>query len=559
MTLPGTNRIQKGAAGWQNRQRIRRLASQVDAHSRPDPGMRPLVLFNASTRLTGLSLNAAFQLVTGWSLRLSGVPVIQWTCQAGMSHCVLGTNREDHTQPPPCSACRAQTDRLYSHASQEAFHYTKDEALEGALQGLTMDQLGDFCFPLDIDGRATPLELPLGRLTLPSMRWALRMFHFADSEANRYLLRAYISSAYSIAREFSRLLARVEPVSVLVFNGMIYPEQTARYISKEMGYPTYAHEVGFQRYSAFFTDGHPTAYPIDIPADFELTAEQNQKLDSYLEKRFQGQFSMAGIRFWPEMRGLDEEFLQRAARFKQIVPVFTNVVYDTSQIHANVVFPQMFAWLDLILELVRSHPETLFVIRAHPDEMRPNSKKLSRESVREWVQRNRLLELPNLVFINSQEYISSYELIQRSKFVMVYNSSIGLEATLLGAAVLCGGKARYTQYPIVYFPESQAGYRECAESFLNAGSEGQAVKQLPAPADFQRNARRFLYYQLYRTSLPFDAFIEESPRQGFVQLRAFPWQALQPDQSATLQIIRDGLLHGNPFLVDEPGSTVLDD
>ena len=115
-----------------------------------------------------------------------------------------------------------------------------------------------------------------------------------------------------------------------------------------------------------------------------------------------------------------------------------------------------------MLEIIRSHPDTLFVIRAHPDEMRPGTAKQSRESVHDWVQNNRVDELPNVVFINSQEYISSYELIQRAKFVMVYNSSIGLEATLMGKAVLCGGKARYTQYPIVFFPDSLAEYRQMA-------------------------------------------------------------------------------------------------
>jgi hypothetical protein len=280
---------------------------------------------------------------------------------------------------------------------------------------------------------------------LPSIRWALRRHTLPNDEPTRFLMRQYMLSAYCVAQEFARLIAESEPSAAVIFNGTMYPEAAARWVAQQTGTHVVTHEVGFQRYSTFFTEGEATAYPIHIPESFELSPEQHAQLDANLEQRFQGKFTMAGIQFWPEMRGLDNEFLNRAARFRQIVPVFTNVVYDTSQAHANVVFPHMFAWLDTVLEVIRDHPETLFVIRAHPDEMRPGTAKQSRESVRDWMLTNRVNELPNVVFIDSQKYISSYELIQRSKFVVVYNSSIGLVATLLGRAVLCGGRARYTQ------------------------------------------------------------------------------------------------------------------
>jgi hypothetical protein len=234
------------------------------------------------------------------------------------------------------------------------------------------------------------------------------------------------------------------------------------------------------------------------------------------------------------MRGLDQAFLQKAARFRQIVPVFTNVVYDTSQVHANKIFPQMFAWLYQVLELIRAHPETLFVIRAHPDEMRPGTAKQSRESVRDWVTTNGLKKHPNVVFIDSQEYISSYELIQRSKFVMVYNSSIGMEAVLLGKPVLCGGRARYTQYPMVFLPETPAEYQEMAQELLSADN-------IAVPEEFRRNARRFLYYQLFRSSLGFEEYLQDARRKGYVQLKPFGWQSLLPESSPTLQVLVEGI------------------
>jgi hypothetical protein len=515
---------------------------QVSANAHPQPNQATIVVFNASSRLTGMSQNAAFTLLLAWSLRLVGTRVVHFVCQAGMSHCVLGTNRQDYHKSPPCEACIAQSKRLYSGAEVRFFSYHRDPDLAVRLEHLDIEQLAEFEYPTPAAGLKA--YIPLGALILPSIRWALRRHTLPDDEPTRYLMKEYILSAYGIACEFADLLAQVKPDVAVIFNGIMYPEAAARWVTRQLGVPSVAHEVGYQRFSVFFTEGEPTAYPIHIPQDFELTAEQNTRLDAYLEQRFQGKFSMAGIQFWPEMRGLDQAFLRRAERFRQVVPVFTNVIYDTSQIHANVIFPHMFAWLDLVLEIIHSHPETLFVIRAHPDEMRPGSAKQSRESVRDWARRNRIKNEPNVVFIDSQEYISSYELIQRARFVMVYNSSIGLEAALMGKAVLCGGKARYTQYPIVTFPENPEEYRQTAQNLLEA-------KTISVPPEFQVNARRFLYFQLYRVSLPLDEYLQNARRMGFVQLRAFSWEKLLPENSPVLRVIVDGILKGQPFLMSE--------
>ena len=201
-----------------------------------------------------------------------------------------------------------------------------------------------------------------------------------------------------MARQFAALLEREKPQAVLVFNGQFFPEATARWVAQQYEIPVITHEVGLRPFTAFFTPGEATAYPLHVPEAFELDERQNARLDEYLSQRFKGQFSMAGVRFWPEMKGLDPAFLQRIEQFQQVVPVFTNVIFDTSQPHSNVVFPHMFAWLDLVLELARSHPETLFVLRAHPDESRPG--KASQESVRQWVERSGADGLPNLIFID---------------------------------------------------------------------------------------------------------------------------------------------------------------
>lgn len=525
----------------QARWRLFRVTRQVMGQARLKQGQPPVVFFVASTRLSGLSLNSAFAFITACGLQLAGVPVVYFACEAGMSHCVLGTNRDDLSKPPPCGGCIAQSRRLFAHAPTIWFNFKQHAALEESLRDLDIERLSVYEHRLPKDS-GIESALPLGELTLPSLRWALRRHQVSDNEPTRYLLREYILSAWRVATEFIAFLERLEPSTVVVFNGILYPEATARWVAQQRGLRVVTHEVGFRPFSGFFSEGQATAYPIQIPQDFELSSEQNDQLDAYLEQRFQGDFTMAGIRFWPEMHGLDEEFNRRARQFKQIVPVFTNVVYDTSQVHANTVFPQMFAWLDLVLGIINEHPETLFVIRAHPDEMRPG--KESRESVPAWVREKRVAELPNVIFVDSNEYLSSYELIQRSKFSMVYNSSIGLEAALMGKAVLCGGKARYTAYPTVFFPQTPEAYRLMAEEFLDSPNS------IDIQPEFQRNARRFLYYQYFRASLPFGEYLEQHSLPGFVQFRPFSWRQLTPEESPTMRILINGIVNGEPFLIN---------
>ena len=534
-----TQRIKRGLVRRLNNLKVASVAHQVARHE-PEPSGAPVVFFKASTGIDDLSWNSGFHLLASWALRLKGIPVAYFACNSGMSHCVLGTNRDNPHKAPPCESCIYQSRTLYSGVPSTIpesqitdtqvnwFNFQRDENVSKAVAGLSVDELMRFEWK----------GIPLGELCLPGLRWILRIHHLSDDENTRYLLREYIISAWNIARQFADFLDRTQPRTVIVFNGQFYPEATARYVAQKRGIRIITHEVGLQPATAFFTEGEATAYPIAIPDEFELSDEQNAKLDAYLAKRFQGDFTMAGIKFWADMQGLDETFLAKAAGFKQIVPVFTNVIFDTSQPHANTVFEDMFDWLDMALEVIRAHPETLFVIRAHPDELRV--RKASRETVAGWVEASGADKEPNVIFVSPRETLSSYELIQKSKFVMVYNSTIGLEASIMGAAVLCAGKARFTQYPTVFFPQSVDEVKAKMEEFLD-------VETIEIPADFKRNARRFLYYQLCKTSLPFGEFLEPSVRTTQTKLKSFGLDELL--EADAIKVILDGVLEDGDFVL----------
>ncbi|HEY5730723.1 MAG TPA: hypothetical protein VIS72_11765 [Anaerolineales bacterium] len=535
-----TQRLKRGLVRRLNNVKIASVARDV-ARKEPTPSSAPVVFFKASTGIDDLSWNSGFHLLASWSLRLKGIPVAYFACNSGMSKCVLGTNRDDPHEEMPCRSCIYQSKTLYKDvptfkrsdvqtSGVKWFGFEQEEQLAIATSKLALQDLMTF------EWRG----IPLGKLCLPGLRWILRIHHLDDDENTRYLLREYILSAWNVAQKFADFLDQTQPRAVVIFNGQFFPEATARFAAEHRRIRVITHEVGLQPATAYFTDGEATAYPINIPDEFELNDEQNAKLDTYLARRFQGDFTMAGIKFWADIKGLDESFLNKAMGFKQIVPIFTNVIFDTSQPHANTVFEDMFQWLDLVLDVIKSHPETLFVIRAHPDELRV--RKSSRETVEGWVASRGVDKEPNVVFVSPNETLSSYELIQKSKFVMIYNSTIGLEASIMGEAVLCAGKARFTQYPTVFFPHSIEAYQNELKRFLTR-------ENIEVPAEFKRNARRFLYYQLFRTSLPFGDFLEPSVRTTQTRLKSFELEELL--DSDAVKVILDGVLNGGDFLLQE--------
>jgi hypothetical protein len=522
------------AARLLNNQAIQKMAATVASQS-PPPNGKPVIFFNTSSRLGSMSLNASYSLLTSWSLQLSGVPVINVYCRQGMTRCIHGTNREDPQQLPPCQECIHQSEVNFSNSASVSITYEEDAVFEEIIQKLTLQEMEEFIY----DG------IPLGNICRSSLRWVMRRYHLQDEPDTMTLYRHYLRSAWNIARQFDIILDEQLPQALVVFNGIVYPEATARHLAEKRGIRVISHEVNLQPFTAFFTDQEATFRATPLPSDFALNKAQIEQFNQYFTKRTKGQFQMAGVTFWKDISDLDELLLTKMDEFQQTVSVFTNVIFDTSQEHANTFFPHMFAWLDHVLETVKENPQTLFVLRAHPDEDRPG--KASQESVADWVRKSGWDDLPNTLFYGPRKSINSYELIQRSKFCLVYTSTIGMEASLLDTPVICVGRAYYNEHnPAGFTTQSMDEYHATLQQFLAHPGK------INAPKEHQVNARNFLYYQLFRTSLPFDDFItEDGAWAGYVKLKKFPWQALLPENSTTMQVIQDGIMHAKPFVLPE--------
>lgn len=514
--------------------RVENYLSSLPAVVRNQDDSRPVIFFNASTRIPRISLNAAFSILASWGIRAGGIPVRYLVCWQGLDLCVLGVITNGAAGNPPCRHCTRLSRRMFP--AQLTLPLVGDPPtpeLQQVLDNCTLGAMENFEWG----------GLPLGQLCLPSVRWVLRRHTLRDDPTTQLVFKRFLLSAATIVEPLRRTLEQEQPRALVIFNGVTYPEATTRAIAQRLGIPVVTHEVGIRPFSAFFSHEDATFRQVMFGDEFQLGEKENRRLDEYLADRFQGRFSMAGVEFWPEMTELPDWLREKMSEHEQSVAVFSNVIFDTSQVHANTLFPGMFDWLDDVLVKANAHPRTLFVIRAHPDEDRPG--KASRESVAQWAQQRQIGEFPNVVFFPPSEYVSSYDLMRSAKFTLVYNSSIGLEGTLLGRPVLAAGRSRYTQIPTVFYPFERSEYDRTFHSFLTAS-------KIEIPAEFIHNARRFFYFEMYHASLDLSSFLGPYPYSRYdVVFKPFdPETAFQ--ESAAMTTIVDGILDGTPFYAGKP-------
>lgn len=492
------------------------------------PGARPPVVIVDLARATSrLTCHTATSRLIGWALRLAGQSAIYATCGRAVPQCLFsGANQWLPDVRPPCATCTHLRTRWYpAHLTYTCT--SRMATLTSLARAVETAPLAEL---LELEWH----DLPLGRLCAPSARWLLRRHDLAADPGARALLQRFIMGAASLATSFGELIDEQKPRAFVVYNGAFYGEATVGAVARQHGVPVVSHEIGWVPGRMFISRDDATRYRIPLPEGYAPSGAEDVRFDEYLTRRFRGDFRMGATRFWPEMQTLPPALEARMAGFQNVATVFSNVVFDTSQIYANTVFDGMFAWLDATLGLAAKRPETLFVVRAHPDEFL----KQSLETVATWLEAHPARRLPNVALIPASEYVSSYDLVRSSKLVIVYNSTIGLEAMILGKPVVCGGHTRYLDATAAVHPKTPELYADTIAQYLDAP---------PVTLDDRERerARRYMHYTYFKACLDLAPWIGTGLMvpDGLLTSSA----TLRREAAPEMDIIVRGVLDGEAF------------
>jgi hypothetical protein len=463
--------------------------------------------------------HAVVEMMLAGALRERGAHVSMLSCGGGLPFCSVGWARRSY--PRPCDRCAHFTDKV-AEAS-----------------GLEHRRLADH-LPWGADARRAWDEPPAagaidyGRSGALTATWTLKTTQPEQVENGAAMLRDSAVTAAAVEEAFGRVLDEARPDVVLLTNGTLVEEDVMAKVARARGVRAVTYGYGIHEDSVMLSSAEEPALEArneELWAevrDTPLTPEEDAWLDRIVAERERG----SGTADYFGAAGDGPEELRRALGVPaaaRVVTLFTNLTWDSAALFKDVAFATTSDWVRHAVRVADANPELHLVVRVHPAEASAGTQEPAAAAARA-----EFAELPpNVHVIEGHEPVNSYALVDASDTVLVYTSTVGMEAALRGRPVVVAGRTHYRGRGFTIDAETAD---EVTAAMLGA--------EAPGP-DRVALARRYAYAFFFRLMVPMPALVRQA---GWQFAHVTPGQIdLRPGADPYLDLICDRILDGRPL------------
>jgi hypothetical protein len=483
------------------------------------------------------STHVLFQVSLAQALTRRGAECALATCGGAQPICEI--DWRDKAPVAYCGRCTASALDLAKAAGVVTYtvaeHLDREavRSVESTLASAPPDSLAEFHW----NGAA------IGRAAVGAARWKLRT-HFVDRHPRGHeAMVDFVRSGIRWADGMRRILDRYRPDVVVMLNGIFLPERLTAELAAERGARLVFFERGRDAGSVFLS--HELAAPkYDISDAWDdasletLLPHEDQAVTEMVSRRARGEKVIETYWAPGEIEEVPIADVLRIADATKVAVLYTNVIWDTAMQDRDIVFPDMFAWIERAVDLFATRPDWTLVIRVHPAETQLEGRE-SHDRVAEWISK-KYPQLPkNLRIVPPAQPVDSYALMRLARIGLVYASTAGLELALHNVPVIVAGDAHYRAKGFTYDPVSVDAFDNTVANLLDRPPSGNG--------ESVTLARKYAHLFFLRRTFPASVVAEPRYAQGRLAYSAL--EQLNPGKNHTLDVICDGILTGSEFVI----------
>lgn len=146
-----------------------------------------------------------------------------------------------------------------------------------------------------------------------------------------------------------------------------------------------------------------------------------------------------------------------SSRFDGGIMLALNSSWDSAALGLHTLFEDNTDWILKTVELLLESTEVPVIVRQHPAERLEIAR--TSDDYASMLHR-RFGDHPRLHFIAAADKVNSYQLMKKLKAVVVYTSTIGIEAAALGRPVITASSSYYSRLGFVHLADNLASYED---------------------------------------------------------------------------------------------------
>lgn len=332
----------------------------------------------------------------------------------------------------------------------------------------------------DCKKHKTTDKTPVGELAYKSVLRFFQMGELEDTDYELEIYKKFIQSAIKTYYIFDVYFTKQPIHTVVLWNGTLYFDAVISYICKKRGIP-YITQESFIGSNSWIYKKNDVAIYLNFynawekqAANNPLTSEKKEKTLKLFNQFKTGEASI--VHYNDSHKGLilDKTF--------EYVAIFPNLSFDTYVLGRNPIFNSCNQFVVETINFWNSNVEGIkLIVRTHPAEV-----KLLTATTHFLSEIVTPILTDKIIFVDSTDDVSSYEILKHVKYTICYSSTIGVEAMLQGIPTVIAGESFYK--PFAVSPKTKEEY------FSTIKQLNQSISDITIDKEKLINYLHYLYF-----------------------------------------------------------------
>ena len=428
------------------------------------------------------------------------------------------------TNTPRCGKCSSNIDSLFAPLGLPIYNFKSDRSEEHRLKAEFRNKSFEELREFKIDSVQVGMHAWAG-----AIRYFATTQFTGEPHAKEVLIR-FLISGIRIHSSMVKVFEDFQPDTLIAHHGIYIPQGVVAEFARSKNVNLMTWTASYRKGTFIFSPDETYHYsmvtePTSNWDSLVLTSTQESTLDKYMISRWRGENDW--IKFSDSKVDRDKSFKDKSDFYLAL----TSVTWDAEIHYESRAFENMRAWLATTIDYFKANCDLELVIRVHPAEITSPNK--SRESMAGFLELLDIKSCPNITVIPPESNISTYELIDKSKVVIVYNTKTGIEAAYREKPVVIAGEAWIRGKGIGWDALSPTNYLKILESFK---------KPLEMTHEQRSRAKKYAYHFFFRRMIRFQIFSNRSANDNLFPDKNLDFQDLLGTNDVNFQEVLHAIL-----------------